>query len=685
MRSLRAAIGFVVAALAALPGFASVQTTWSGASSASWSDSGNWSTGVPAAGDTAQFNGASSNRSVDLGGAARPVGTISFDTAGAAAYTFSGNAGDAFVFDAGGGVSSSTTVTTGQTFNSAIQNLGALNIANNTTGTAAPLTFSGAFSLAPGGSAGALAVTAGTGPVVISGSFGNNFSAITKSGTGNLTLSGTNTAFTGNITINTGGGTILVGSSDALGSAGTVQLNAGVLSLQGVTTNAGKTLLFNNAGQLINNGVSSTWSGGIVIQGTAGVTITPTNNSSSSLTINGNITAGASDYTGQLLIRGNNATAQTTEVCNGTITLPNATVSKTDNGTWILNSTGNSWAKTTLAVGTIQIGANNALPTGVALTMGQNGGSAAVLELNGFNQTVGSLINGGGTPSGGKVTNSNNTTVSQFTVNQATASTYTQAIAGNLALIKTGAGTLTLSASNATIAPTYTGGTSVLGGTLLVSNTVGSGTGTGLVSVTGTGALGSGGTVGGTGSISGGVAVGSTTAANQGGTLSPGAAAGSVGKLTVSGAASAFSPVGTYAFDYNASATGAADTTTSDFLSGTGSATLDLSTLGTAAGGKFNVLLNATNIPGSLPGSPVTYTLATFAGGVTAPANIVGSDLTPYFTFSGAFQTAPTAALSGNSVLVTFTPVPEPASALLLFAAAAIVPTFRRRRRTSGH
>lgn len=78
---------------------------------------------------------------------------------------------------------------------------------------------------------------------------------------------------------------------------------------------------------------------------------------------------------------------------------------------------------------------------------------------------------------------------------------------------KTGAGTLTLSNAN-----TYTSGTTVTGGTLLVTNTSGSGTGTGFVTVN------SGAVLGGTGTVSGIV--------SNGGTVAPG---GSPGTLHVGG------------------------------------------------------------------------------------------------------------------------------------------------------
>ncbi len=92
----------------------------------------------------------------------------------------------------------------------------------------------------------------------------------------------------------------------------------------------------------------------------------------------------------------------------------------------------------------------------------------------------------------------------------------TGSIGGIAPLNKTGSGTLTLSGAN-----TYHGDTTVDGGTLLVNNPTGSGTGTGSMTVN------SGGTLGGTGIIWG------ATTINFGGTLAPGVLGG-LGRLTIS-------------------------------------------------------------------------------------------------------------------------------------------------------
>jgi autotransporter-associated beta strand protein len=96
--------------------------------------------------------------------------------------------------------------------------------------------------------------------------------------------------------------------------------------------------------------------------------------------------------------------------------------------------------------------------------------------------------------------------------------TIASVIAGGTGLLKSGTGTLNLTKSNS-----YSGGTTVAAGTLLVNNTTGSGTGMGPVTVS------AGGILGGSGAISGAVSV------YSGGHISPGASVESldVGSLTL--------------------------------------------------------------------------------------------------------------------------------------------------------
>jgi autotransporter-associated beta strand protein len=105
-------------------------------------------------------------------------------------------------------------------------------------------------------------------------------------------------------------------------------------------------------------------------------------------------------------------------------------------------------------------------------------------------------------------------------------------------LVKIGTGTLTLANAN-----TYTGGTTINEGALLVNNNSGSGTGTALVQV-------NAGTFGGAGTIDGPVMVG--TGSGNGAALSPGETTSSVGTLTTQKKLT-FNPDAVYDCDLNSS------------------------------------------------------------------------------------------------------------------------------------
>jgi autotransporter-associated beta strand protein len=147
-------------------------------------------------------------------------------------------------------------------------------------------------------------------------------------------------------------------------------------------------------------------------------------------------------------------------------------------GTLALGAVASSYGGgTTIARGTLQIGADNLLPTGGVVAI--NGGSTATingtpyvyggtLDLAGNDQTLGGLTGGAAGDGGisGIVTNSAGSTTSLLTIagGNSTFAGVIQDGAGQVALVTSG-GTLTLSGSNA-----YSGGTSVTGGLLAAEN-----------------------------------------------------------------------------------------------------------------------------------------------------------------------------------------------------------------------
>jgi len=131
-------------------------------------------------------------------------------------------------------------------------------------------------------------------------------------------------------------------------------------------------------------------------------------------------------------------------------------------GTGLLTLAGaNSYTgTTTISGGTIALsGGNNRLPVTTALTLASPG----VLRLDGNNQEVASLA------SNGRVVNGN-ATLATLTVNNSAAATFSGNLGGpgtdenNLALVKDGSGTLTLS-----LPSTFTGGTTIENGTLALA------------------------------------------------------------------------------------------------------------------------------------------------------------------------------------------------------------------------
>lgn len=133
-------------------------------------------------------------------------------------------------------------------------------------------------------------------------------------------------------------------------------------------------------------------------------------------------------------------------------------------GLTILGVASNKWATTLFTGGTLRMDVANALPTNSLLKVGGVWyGPNCTLNLNGFDQTVGSLSRAEPTPGNIVITSS---TPATLTLNQSGSYGFDGAFAGQVSLVKNGAGTLTI-----TNASTSTAGSFVVSnGTLSVAS-----------------------------------------------------------------------------------------------------------------------------------------------------------------------------------------------------------------------
>ncbi|NPU83784.1 MAG: autotransporter domain-containing protein [Syntrophaceae bacterium] len=359
--------------------------------------------------------------------------------------------------------------------------------------------------------------------------------SLTKTGPGELTLSGTNT-YTGGTNVN--GGTVSVGRDDNLGDA------TGGLAFDGGTLKA--------------TGSFST--GRSVMLGSGGGTIDTNGND---LTINGDISGTGSltkEDGGKLILTGTNTYTGGTSINGGTVS-----VSRDEN-------LGDASGALTFGGGTLEVTSGFTMNRSVALNSG--GGT---IDTNGSDLTICGDISGTGSltkEDGGKLiltgtnTYTGGTTVnggilqgdtaslqgditnnSQVTFDQESTGTYAGNMSGTGSLVKEGDGILVLTGIN-----TYAGGTFVDHGALAVEG-----------SITGDLAIGASGTLMGNGTITGNTV--------NSGTLAPG---NSIGTLTIAGDYT-HNAGAVYAVEVNAAGE-------SDRLVVTGTATLNGGTVSVLAG-----------------------------------------------------------------------------------------------------
>ncbi|EIR9762977.1 autotransporter-associated beta strand repeat-containing protein [Salmonella enterica subsp. enterica serovar Havana] len=302
---------------------------------------------------------------------------------------------------------------------------------------------------------------------VISGS-----GQVVKSGDKTLTLSGSNT-YTGGTTIS--GGTLVASNVDALGSGdvtdnATLELNTGgdfdnniggtgsvvksgdkTLTLSGANSYTGGTTI--SGGTLVATNVEALGSGDVTDNATlelnTGGTFDNVISGSGQVVKSGDETltlSGANSYTGGTTISGGTLVASNVEALG--------TGDITDNATLELNAGGDF--------------ANNIGGTGSVVKSGDK-----TLTLSGSN-----TYTGGTTISGGTLVASNvdalgsGDVTDNATLEMNTGGDFANNIGGTGSVVKSGDKTLTLSGTNS-----YTGGTTISGGTLVASNVEALGTG----------------------------------------------------------------------------------------------------------------------------------------------------------------------------------------------------------------
>jgi len=326
--------------------------------------------------------------------------------------------------------------------------------------------------------------------------------SLAKSGLGTQELSGANT-YSGGTTINAG--TLLVTNTTGSGTgSGTVTINGGELDVGfGGASGAVSGDIVNNALVAFNRYDDSTYAGaisgsGVVTkQGAGFLTLTGTNTYSGGTTISsgyfqlgnggttgsivGNVTLAGYDGAGGGELRFNHSDDVTfVGVISGT-----GRVSTFGSGSVTLAGANTYSGGTYVAGGTLQDGAAGTFSPNSIIFVDQ----CASLGV-GFDETIGGL-NDYAPNKGGPVTLANGTTLT-IQANFASAA-FSGTIGGGGAIEKTGFASQELDGAN-----TYTGGTTVSEGSLVLNNSSGSATGTGSVTVeaNGTLAVGTGGTSG---------------------------------------------------------------------------------------------------------------------------------------------------------------------------------------------
>ncbi|MBI5388192.1 MAG: autotransporter-associated beta strand repeat-containing protein [Verrucomicrobia bacterium] len=204
------------------------------------------------------------------------------------------------------------------------------------------------------------------------------------------------------------------------------------------------------------------WQGPVTLNGNNIINFAATTNAP--LTLSGPVMG--NNFAGVMFMRGTITAGGTIA---GTVSMGTSTLGVTDNTFWKVNSVGNVWGITSIAYGSITLGADNALPATATLSLGQNStADGGTLDLAGFNQQVGALTVAGAPTKqfiGNSSTNRDSTLTFAGTGTSVFGGAIVDAVGGGTRRVglTVASGSLVLGGDNI-----YTGPTVISGGTLIV-------------------------------------------------------------------------------------------------------------------------------------------------------------------------------------------------------------------------